>query len=136
MSLARCSCGKLSLAVPDAPTMVVACHCVDCQRRTGAPFGAGAFYPAEAVTVSGPAKEYVRQGDSGGKVHNFFCPECGSTVFWRAEKLPAMIGVAVGALAGSAVPAPALSVFERSKYEWVDIGGAAQRFQASSVAKT
>jgi hypothetical protein len=39
--------------------MVVACHCIDCQRRTGAPFGVGAFYPADAVTISGAPKEYV-----------------------------------------------------------------------------
>jgi hypothetical protein len=115
---------------------VVACHCTDCQRRTGAPFGVGAFYPAEAVTVSGTPREFTRTAASGGKVHSYFCPHCGSTVFWKADNLPALIGVAVGAMADPEYPAPVRSVFEQSKHDWVDIGGAAvEHFQQSSTPR-
>lgn len=53
---ARCGCGGLALSLPGSSSLVVACHCIDCQRRTGAPFGVGAFYPAEVVTISGLQK--------------------------------------------------------------------------------
>ena len=135
MADAHCSCGALSLTLRDAPSIVVACHCLDCQRRTGAPFGVGAFYLAESVTVSGRSKEYARSGASGGMVRNQFCPECGATVFWRADALPSMIGVAVGALADPAAPAPARSVFERSRHPWIRITGDVQRFEAGSVPR-
>jgi hypothetical protein len=121
---ARCSCGAVSLLLPGPTRLVAACHCVDCQRRTGAPFGVGAFYPVEVVTVSGAPKEYVRAAESGGKVCFYFCSDCGSTVYWRADNLPAMIGVAVGAIADPNFPAPIRSVFERSKHAWVVIDGA------------
>ena len=56
--------------------------------------------------ISGTPKEYVRTAASGGKVRSYFCPECGSTVYWKADNLPAMIGVAVGAIADPDYPAP------------------------------
>jgi hypothetical protein len=137
MSDARCSCGAVSLSLPRPSTLVVACHCIDCQRRTGAPFGVGAFYPADVVTISGTPKEFTRTAASGGKVHAYFCSNCGSTVYWKADNLPAMIGVAVGTMANPEHPAPVRSVFERSKHAWVEISGASVvHFQQSSVAKT
>lgn len=136
MADARCSCGALTLALAGAPKLVVACHCVECQRRTGAPFGAGAFYPAEAVAVSGARKEFIREAESGGRVHNSFCPTCGSTVYWKADNLPSMVGVAIGAHADPSRLAPALSIFERSKHDWVQIVAAAQRFQQGSGTKS
>jgi hypothetical protein len=133
--IARCSCGDLALSLPGPSGLVVACHCVDCQRRTGAPFGVGAFYPAEAVTISGTPKAYVRTGASGGKVRSYFCANCGSTVYWRADNLPHMIGVAVGTIADASYPPPVRSVFEQSKHAWVEIPGA-ERFAQSSAART
>jgi hypothetical protein len=134
---ARCNCGALALSLPETPIMVAACHCLECQRRTGAPFGVGAFYPNEAVRISGTPKEYVRVGQSGGKVRCYFCPDCGSTVYWKADKLPAMMGVAVGAIADPNFPAPSKSVFERSKHPWVDIKGTdVEHLEHGSVPKT
>lgn len=136
MADARCSCGALRLALPDKPNAVIACHCIECQRRTGAPFGAGAFYPAETVAISGTARQYTRDAASGGKVHSHFCPDCGSSVYWTADNLPAMIGVALGTLDDtSRFPAPAKSIFERSKHHWVQIDGAGEHIQQGSVAR-
>jgi hypothetical protein len=133
MADARCSCGAVTLTLAGPPTLTVACHCLDCQLRTGAPFGVGAFYPVEAVAISGTPKEFTRGAASGGKVHTYFCPNCGSSVYWNADNLPSMIAVAVGALADPKFPAPVRSIFERSKHHWVQIGGPAERFPQSSA---
>ena len=136
MAHAQCMCGALrTLPVPEAVRLVVVCHCLDCQRRSGGPFGLGAFYPAEFATISGDHRKFTRSAASGGKVHNFFCPNCGSTVFWKADNLPGFIGVAVGALADPQYPAPSRSVFEQSKHHWVQIDGVAEHFQQSSATK-
>jgi hypothetical protein len=107
MGNARCSCGAVTLSLPEEPSkVVVACHCIDCQRRTGAPFGVGAYYPADVVTISGTSKEFTHAAASGGKIHNYFCPQCGSTVYWKLSNLPGLIAVAVGAMADPRYPAP------------------------------
>ncbi|WP_128926456.1 GFA family protein [Bradyrhizobium guangxiense] len=131
---ARCSCGAVALSLPGPSQLVVVCHCLDCQRRTGAPFGVGAFYAAETVTISGMPKPYVRTAASGGKVRSYFCADCGSTLYWQADNLPAMIGVAVGAIAQPDFPAPIRSVFEQSKHHWVEIEGA-EHLQRGSAPK-
>jgi hypothetical protein len=132
MARASCSCGALALEVPAQSPLVVACHCLECQRRTGSLFGVGAYFPTDAVTIEGEAREYRRSGTSGGQLRNYFCPTCGSTVYWQAEKLPGMIAVAVGALAEPAHRAPDRSVFERSKHHWVAIDAAAAHFPQGS----
>ena len=136
MSNARCLCGALALSLPGPSKLVVACHCIDCQRRTGAPFGVGAFYPAEAVTISGTPKEFARAADSGRMVRTYFCPNCGSTVFWKPDILPGLIGVAVGTMADPKHPAPVRSVFEQSKHAWVETNDPSmEHFPQSSASK-
>ena len=99
--------------------MTVLCHCLDCQRRSGSPFGVMAYFPAEAVAISGNASRYVRQTDAGSTYSNGFCPTCGSTVFSIPGKYPEMIGIALGALADPTFPPPARSVYEQSRHAWV-----------------
>jgi hypothetical protein len=137
MGDARCSCGAVKLSLPEQPSrIIVACHCIDCQRRTGAPFGVGAYYLADVVSISGNSKEFSHAAASGGEIHNYFCPQCGSTVYWKVTNLPGMIGVAVGAMADPNYPAPVISVFEQSKHDWVQIDGAVKHFQQASPPKT
>src|SRR6202012_5569896 len=134
MGDARCSCGAVTLALPEEPSkLVVACHCIDCQRRTGAPFGLGAYYPAEVVNISGTSKEFTHAAASGGKIPNYFCPQCRSTVYWKLSNLTPLIVLAVGGMGDPKYPAPVVSVFEQSKHDWVRIEGAVERFRQSSL---
>lgn len=118
---ARCSCGALALQAPAPSPMIVACHCVWCQRRTGSSFGVGAFFRATEVTIAGTAKEFAREGSSGGKVRTYFCPDCGSTVYWKADKAPDLIGVAIGSFAGSDCPQPTRSIWEQTRRPWAQV---------------
>lgn len=125
---AQCQCGQLAVDVPGPTPAIVACHCRACQRRTGAPFGVLAYYPADLVALHGEARRFERPTDSGGTFETFFCPACGSTVYARASKHPTMLGVAVGGLADPAFPPPVRSVWEVSKHAWVTIPGAVEHF--------
>jgi hypothetical protein len=83
--IAHCCCGSLRAEVTGEPAFVGACHCTECQRRTGSPFGVGTLFPKKQVRAEGPSKAYVRGSDSGRKIETHFCPDCGSSVFWYAE---------------------------------------------------
>ena len=91
---AHCSCGALRVEVSADPDAIVACHCGECQRRTGSVFGVGAYFKKEHVRVEGPSTVYVRDRQEGRKLKNHFCPTCGTTVFWEAYLMPDHIGVA------------------------------------------
>lgn len=116
MADAQCACGALRLTFSEPPQLTALCHCFACQRRTGAPFSANAFYSIECFEISGPATEFVRIGDSGREVRMYFCPTCGSTVYWKADASPSWIGVGVGSFADPVFPSPTMSVFEKSKH--------------------
>lgn len=117
--LASCSCGKLTIGTRGEPLRVSICHCLACQKRTGSVFGAQARFAADAVTIAGQSREYVRMGDEGGSTRFHFCPECGSTVFYRSDASPDTIAIPVGAFGDPAFPQPGISVYEVRQHHWV-----------------
>lgn len=125
---AKCQCGQLSVILPGPAQTVVACHCSYCQRRSGSPFGVLAYYPVEALKISGTSRRYERPTASGGKFETYFCPTCGSSVYAKAAKHPSMLGVAVGAINDPGFPAPARSVWEEGKHKWVTMPEQTERF--------
>ena len=117
---ASCQCGKLTATVAEgAAAMTIMCHCLDCQRRTGSPFCTIAYYPREAVTISGAPREFTRPTDAGNSFTTGFCPDCGSSVYARASRMPEITGVPVGSFADPAFAAPIRSVYEQSRHDWV-----------------
>ncbi len=126
---ATCQCGQLKVRVPGPTVAVVACHCIACQRRTGSPFGEAAYYPHDQVTVEGTARRYDRTTDLDGVFENYFCPDCGSTVFFRGTKNVEVTGVAIGAFVGPHEMVPVRSVWEQTRHAWVTIPTAVQHFE-------
>ena len=130
--IAHCCCGSLRAEATGEPTLVAACHCMECQRRTGSPFGVSTFFPKEQVRAEGPSKVYVRGSDSGRKLEIHFCPDCGTSVFWYAEGLPDLIGIAIGAFADPSMPWPTISVWETTRHPWVTFDHPVNRLPAGS----
>jgi hypothetical protein len=118
-NVAACVCGQLTVSCSGDPAQVSLCHCLACQRRTGSTYGIAAFYPRENVRMAGDATEYTRQSDSGYPVTFYFCPHCGSTVYWEPRRKPEMVAVAVGAFADPAFPAPSQAVYAEHRHSWV-----------------
>ena len=88
---AACSCGQLRVRAVGDPRIVSSCHCLACQRRTGALFGATAFFPRSQIAATeGAYKTWRRRGDS-----------------------------AVGAFADPAFPRPARSVWTANRHDWL-----------------
>ena len=91
--VATCSCGQLRATCAGEPVRLSMCHCLECQKRTGSPFGVQARFRRDQVTAEGRAMEFTRVGDSGSRVTFRFCPNCGSTVYWTGEGFPDVIAV-------------------------------------------
>jgi hypothetical protein len=95
------------------------CHCLECQRRTGAVISNQARFRREQITFAGTATEWRRSSDSGNMLTFCFCPTCGSTVYWTGESFPGLVAVAIGTFADPGFPAPTISVWEQSRHPWV-----------------
>lgn len=116
--IAACQCGQLSAECVGEAARISMCHCIACQRRTGAPFSANSRFPRGQVRVSGESTVYVREADSGNAVRAHFCPHCGSTVFWELDGFPDVIAVAQGMFADPGYPAPTVAVWEEYRHPW------------------
>ena len=71
---------------------VVACHCLDCQRRSGSVFGVGAYFPRENVSVAGTIREFIRPTEAGNEFCTYFCPSCGTSTHWYTTRSPGLVG--------------------------------------------
>jgi hypothetical protein len=125
---AACSCGQLILTAEGEPIRISMCHCLACQRRTGSIFGAQARFTRDKVSIEGRATQYVRTADSGNQITFHFCPDCGSTVYYRLDQLPDVIAVPVGAFADPTFPAPRVSVYESRRHAWAGIPADAEHY--------
>ena len=69
---AACSCGQLHLKIEGEPTRVSMCHCLECQRRTGAVISNQARFRREQVTGGGQATAWKRVAESGNALTFIF----------------------------------------------------------------
>jgi hypothetical protein len=118
---ATCCCGQLCLVIEGEPSQVSVCHCLQCQRRTGAVMSNQARFRREQITIDGKATTWMRSGESGGTLAFHFCPSCGSTVYFEHDALPGIVGVAIGNFADPNFPAPTIAFWEESRHPWISL---------------
>ena len=122
--IAACSCGNLRAHCTGPALRISMCHCLACQRRTGAPFGAQSRFARTQVQIAGTSTPFTRGADSGNTVTFHFCPTCGSTVYWQLSGYPDVIAVALGMFADPSYPPPKVSVWEAMRHPWTEHIGA------------
>jgi hypothetical protein len=118
---ATCACGRLRATCEGEPEQVWLCNCAQCQKRTGSVYSVHAYFERARVRTEGAATLFRRSSDAGRWVVTAFCPACGSTVYWEAERAPGRVGVAAGAFADPDFPAPQGAVWTENKYRWVPL---------------
>jgi hypothetical protein len=132
--LAQCHCDSLRAITSGEPLYVGICHCKACQRRTGAPAASVAAFAKAQVAIEGQTKVFTRDGQSGRKVRFYFCPNCGTSLYWEADTRPDFYLLAVGAFADPNFPAPSVSIFEESKHAWTQLPDGIKHFRGAIIA--
>jgi hypothetical protein len=116
---AVCSCGQFQLAVEGEPSRIWICHCLACQRRSGAIFGNLARFRREQVTANGSATAWKGTGENGHALTCHFCPTCGSTVSLASGAFPEFVAIAIGNFADPNIAGPTLPVWEETRHSWI-----------------
>ncbi len=78
-------------------------------------------YRKDQVRLEGERKIYQRGADSGNRIRFYFCPNCGSNLYWEGDRNPAVCGVAVGAFDVMAFPPPSDSIWEETMHPWLGL---------------
>src|SRR6516225_9870687 len=126
---AACNCGQLHLTIEGEPSRISMCHCLECQRRTGAVISNQARFRHEQVTFAGKATAWMRTAESGNALTFHFCPTCGSTVYWEGEGFPGYVAVAIGSFADSNFPGPTIAATRHTAKAHGEAGVTTSRWQ-------
>ncbi|WP_082662610.1 MULTISPECIES: GFA family protein [unclassified Sphingopyxis] len=117
---AACHCRAVRLECTGEPAKISLCNCLDCQRRTGSLFSVAAFFPRGSVRqMSGDCGTFRRDSASGFPVTFHFCRKRGTSLWWEAERLPHLVGIAAGTFEDPAFPAPAQAVWTKDRHHWL-----------------
>lgn len=113
-----CLCGDVRYASTGEPVFSGNCHCRDCQRTSGGAYTPALFVQTHTVKTSGTIKYYESTADSGSKITRGFCPNCGSQLFARLERMPDLLGIRAGTLDDPSMFKPVLDMFTASASHW------------------
>ena len=98
---------------------IMACHCNDCQKFSGAPFRAVAVIAADDVKISGTVSEFLKIAKSGNERLQGFCGKCGSHLY-ATDPAKTLFMIRTGCLDQHHDLVPAKHIFGKSAVEWVD----------------
>lgn len=94
-----CNCRSIRYDITGEPQAVVACHCLNCQRQSGAAFSVNLLLTDDQLAMTGEARVYLDPDTaSGTPVERHFCANCGSPILSRSANLPGMSIVKAGTL--------------------------------------
>lgn len=125
----QCVCGRIEYRVTDAPLTIYACHCTDCQKRSGSAFGLSMWVRRPALEVTkGEAAALSMTAADGRKRNYWICADC-NTRLWGQAKNPEILIVRAGTLRDTSWFRPVAHLWVRSAQPWFVFPPDATRFE-------
>ncbi len=116
-----CQCGQVRYQLLAAPSMVVACHCKQCQKLSTSAFSITAMVDTENVSFQGEMSEWRRAADSGNISGAKFCPNCGNRIYHFNPDEPDKLKLKPSNLSDTRLIQPSAHVWVSEKQEWFEI---------------
>jgi hypothetical protein len=113
-----CTCGAIRYQCSQAPVALLNCHCLDCQRSSGAPFASGVVVLTSTVRVAGTPKTHAVRSGSGSLATRSFCAECGAPLFTSSDAAPGFMSIRFPTLDDPSGFRPMLDIWTASAQPW------------------
>lgn len=132
--LGACQCGALTYRLHSDPIMVYACHCTDCQKRSGSAFSMRALLPIADLAIQGELSAWSRQSDAGLRNTRYSCVDCGNIIYGEGENAPGIAKLQVGTLLCSQEMQPHVHLWLRSAQRWFVVDKAVPAFETQAAS--
>jgi len=125
-----CLCGAVRYTIGAPVTELRACHCVHCQKASGAAGSVNAVVPSTEFRITqGAPKRYDAAADSGRTLHRYFCGDCGSPIYSQRPAMPDFVVVRAGTLDGATDAKITTNIWTRSARKWAHIDPASKQVE-------
>ena len=117
-----CLCGAVRYTLkPGFRMKPYACHCTDCQKRTGSAFSSHMLVMESDLELTGNLDKGAVVQPSGADSTIFGCEKCKSRIYAANSARPGTISIRVGTLDDSKHMSPAAHLWVSSKQPWIAI---------------
>jgi hypothetical protein len=116
-----CLCGALRYEARGEPTFAGYCYCSDCRKASGGGSIGFLGFPASALRVSGPTRQFASRAARGGDATRNFCPTCGGLVFGGVVGASESHTVYAGSLDDPSAFHPTMAIFNRDRPGWAPL---------------
>lgn len=114
----RCLCGTIRFEIDPPVQACVTCHCESCRRQCSAPMTAYVgVLDSQWRWTQGQPKVFR----SSPGVERSFCPDCGTPLSFRSQKMSGVMHLYVSALDRPEDFAPTLHVAFEEKLPWLKL---------------
>ena len=117
-----CLCGDVRYVLRDGMRLKpYACHCTDCQSRTGTAFSEHMLFSLSDLEISGELDTGEYTQPSGAQSRILGCAKCKSRIYAVNSTSEGMASLRCGTLDNSADVVPAAHVWVGSKQPWIGL---------------
>jgi hypothetical protein len=115
----RCLCEAVHFRVTEEPLTIYACHCTDCQKRSGSAFGLSMWVNRSAIEVTKGEPATHTSTSAQGKVRiGKICGQCGTRMWSEPPKHPDLAVMRPGILDDTTWVRPVAHIWTRSAQPW------------------
>jgi hypothetical protein len=117
-----CLCGAVRYILkPGFRMKPYACHCTDCQKRTGSAFSSHMMVMEKDLEIIGELDEGFFVQPSGAKSTILGCAKCRSRIYAKNDERPDLASLRWGTLDNSKDMSPQAHFWVSSKQPWIVI---------------
>ncbi|WP_170415152.1 GFA family protein [Ruegeria arenilitoris] len=113
-----CKCGLVRYSGFRSDLPMFRCHCRDCQQLTGSGHSEMVPLVAKSVSIGDALKTFEMAGGSGLSTFSGFCPNCGSPLIRRSERMSDCIYVHAASMDDPSKYHPAKSIYSEAAQAW------------------
>ncbi|GAA4039881.1 GFA family protein [Parerythrobacter jejuensis] len=117
-----CLCGRVEYTIAEGFRLnPYACHCTDCQTRTGSAFSEHMLFFLKDIEINSEldVAEYTQPSGSASTIYG--CPRCKARIYAENDSRPGMASLRCGTLTGSSSVIPAAHIWVQSKQPWLHL---------------
>lgn len=125
-----CLCGAVRYTIREGFRLnPYACHCTECQTRTGSAFSEHMLLVFADLNITGELDVAEYTQPSGAQARIYGCVWCKTRIYAENDTRPGMASLRCGTLDGSAAVVPAAHLWIRSKQPWIGLPDGARTME-------